>query len=138
MKYEEYVTETNKLIVAGELINSLQKGENDKTWLLHTMLFKSFNLSDNRVGDLLCLSIELQKYIAAIQLSEYNTLASEEEIVKSLTKSIEHFNGEEDLAKLKEQADNSVQYQKLIADKEANIKALEVLKERYLGISKSL
>ena len=133
MKYEEFVANTNNLIMAGDLINSLQRGEVDRNWLLHSLLYKQYTLSSGKIGDILCLAIELQKYIAALQILEYNVLVSDEDIVRSLKKSIEHFNGEEDLAKFKEGASNDVTYQKIIAEKEANIRALDVLKERYLG-----
>lgn len=136
MEYQEFVTTTNSLIVAGELIASLQKGDQDKEWLLHSVMNRTYTLSDGREGDILCLAIELQKYIAALQLIEYNTYSSEEDIKTSLMKSLEYFKGEEDLEKLKEKAGNDPSYERMIIERTANIKALEALKSKYLGMER--
>ena len=136
MEYQEFVTTTNSLIVAGELIASLQKGDQDKEWLLHSVMNRTYTLSDGREGDILCLAIELQKYIAALQLIEYNTYSSEEDIKTSLMKSLEYFKGEEDLERLKEKAGNDSTYERMIIERTANIKALEALKSKYLGMER--
>ena len=47
---------------------------------------------------------------------------------------MEHFDGERDLARLLVRGDmNNVAYQKLVIEKEANLKALDQLKEKYLS-----
>ena len=132
MEYKEFRYKTNSLITAGELLNSLQRGE-DKTNWIHSFLVKNYELSNGREGDIMCLALELQLYIAALRLDEYNTMSDPDEVRESLRVSLENFNGEEDLEKLKAQANNNPIYEKMIIEREQNLRALEALKEKYLG-----
>ena len=134
MEYREWRKATSDLMVAGEIIASLQKGDTDKTEWLRMVLTKTYDLSDGRTGDILCLAIEMNKYIAALQIADSELYTEEDEIRESLRISMEHFDGEKDLAKLLARGDmNNVAYQKLVIEKEANLKALDQLKERYLS-----
>ena len=133
MEHREFATKFNSLIVAGNIIASYQKGELLDDKIIHSVLTKTYDLSNGRKGDILCLAIELQKFVAAIQLMDYNTISSDEEVVESLNTSLENFNGEEDLRLLEKEGKNDLLHERLIVEKTANLKALKLLKERYLG-----
>ena len=133
MEHREFATKINSLIVAGNIIASYQKRELLDDKIIHSVLTKTYDLSNGRKGDILCLAIELQKFVAAIQLMDYNTISSDEEVVESLNTSLENFNGEEDLRLLEEEGKNDLLHERLIVEKTANLKALKLLKERYLG-----
>jgi hypothetical protein len=92
MEHREFATKFNSLIVAGNIIASYQKGELLDDKIIHSVLTKTYDLSNGRKGDILCLAIELQKFVAAIQLMDYNTISSDEEVVESLNTSLENFN----------------------------------------------
>ena len=64
---------------------------------------------------------------------DYNTLSTDEEVVESLNLSIENFHGEEDLKLLQEESKGDIIHEKMIVEKTANLRALNILKERYLG-----
>ena len=133
MEYAEFVAKKNVDIAAGNVITSLQEGEEVADPIICSLLKRTYELYDGNKGDLLCLAIQTQKYVAAIQLMDYNTLSTDEEIVESLNLSIENFHGEEDLKLLQEESKGDIIHEKMIVEKTANLRALNILKERYLG-----
>lgn len=130
MEYKEFRSKTKSIITAGSILESLQRGEDANNWI-HSLLVKNYELANDRQGDILCLAIELQYYIAALRLDEYNTMSDPDEVRESLRVSIENYDIVEDLEKLKLQTNGNPMYDKMIMEREQNVRALEALKEKY-------
>jgi hypothetical protein len=138
MKYLEGLVEFNDLNTAFSLINSLQVGDSDKNHYLFVLSHRDFRLPTGNKGSLLMLAILWQKFVAAEWLINNMSIIDEfDDIATAINIASESTDYERKIEKLSEEAASNDTYQKILEELENNQRALNRLKERYLGKQKT-